>query len=182
MSLELKINNRTARIEILTRNGSHYRVLIDNKEYELDIEKVEHNAYSILHQGKSINMEMIEGKSANHYQVNTYNRYYEIDIIDAATRYRHHFNGQITSLDRFITSPMPGKVVKILVEEGEAVARNQTLIVVSAMKMDSEYKSPFDGVIKTVLVKEGQAVDALQHLIEIENMGKEEGKSKKGKG
>jgi biotin carboxyl carrier protein len=67
-----------------------------------------------------------------------------------------------------ISSPMPGKVVKIPVVEGEQVKKGDTVITISAMKMESEYKSPIDGKIVKIHVQEGSTVDANQILIEIE--------------
>jgi biotin carboxyl carrier protein len=63
---------------------------------------------------------------------------------------------------------MPGKVVKISVAEGDAVTRGQTVLILSAMKMESEYKSPVDGTVKKIAVKEGDVVEGNQVLIEFE--------------
>ena len=64
-----------------------------------------------------------------------------------------------------ISTPMPGQVVKILVEEGQKVKGGETVIIVSAMKMESEYKVQKDRVIKQILVKEGENIDGDQPLI-----------------
>ncbi len=63
---------------------------------------------------------------------------------------------------------MPGRVVKILVKEGDKVKGGDTVIVVSAMKMESEYKVVKDRTILKVLVKEGENIDGDQPLIELE--------------
>ncbi len=168
MSLEIKTKDRTAKIEVLEQNGSVYRVKIDDKEYEFDVEKVEEGVYSILHDNRSINMEMIEVDAPNKYNVNTINDFYEIEIIDAAARYRNNSGGGLESNDKFISSPMPGKVVKILLKEGDKVEKGQTVIVISAMKMESEYKSSFDGVIKKIFVEEGSTTEANTVLVEID--------------
>ncbi len=170
MSIELKIDTRLAKIEILEKVGSNYKVLIDKREYHLDIEKVEAGAYSILYNGKSINMEMIEGHTPNHYKVNTIENYYEIDVIDAATRYRSASKSHLDAGDNIISTPMPGKIVKIPVAVGDEVELGQTLIVVSAMKMESEYKSPGAGTVKKIFVHEGDAVEGHQPLVEIETV------------
>lgn len=170
MSIELKIDTRIAKIEILEKVGSKYKVLIDNREYNVDIEKVEAGAYSILYNGQSINMEMIEGHKPNHYKVNTIENYYEIDVIDAATRYRSASKRHLDAGDNIISTPMPGKIVKIPVSEGEAVEEGQTVIVVSAMKMESEYKSPGTGTVMKIFVQEGDAVEGQQPLVEIETV------------
>jgi len=168
MPVELKIDTRRARIKILEQDGSKYKVDIDGRIYDLDLEKVETDTYSVLLDGQSINMEMIEGDTMNHYKVNTINNYYEIEVIDAATRYRNSSKSALDGGGNTISTPMPGKIVKIPVKEGDAVEKGQTVIVVSAMKMESEYKSAIDGVVKHIFVGEGDAVEGHQPLIEIE--------------
>ncbi|MFA4640979.1 sodium-extruding oxaloacetate decarboxylase subunit alpha [Pyrococcus kukulkanii] len=66
-----------------------------------------------------------------------------------------------------VTAPMPGKVLKILVREGDRVRIGQGLLILEAMKMENEIPSPMDGVVKRILVKEGDAVDTGQALIEL---------------
>ena len=67
-----------------------------------------------------------------------------------------------------IRSPMPGKVVKVLVRVGDQVKAGQGLIVVEAMKMENELRAPRDGRVKEVPVREGQAVEAGQPLAVLE--------------
>jgi len=59
-----------------------------------------------------------------------------------------------------IVAPMPGKVVRLLVREGDHVEAGQGLLVVEAMKMQNEIRSPKSGAIERVLAKEGQPVNA----------------------
>jgi biotin carboxyl carrier protein len=60
---------------------------------------------------------------------------------------------------RKIVAPMPGRVVRLLVEENSEVATGQGVIVVEAMKMQNEIKSPKKGVVKKILVLPGAAVN-----------------------
>ncbi len=66
-----------------------------------------------------------------------------------------------------IKAPMPGLVIKILVEEGMSVMAGDKLIIVEAMKMENILKSTINGTIKKIHAKEGQAVDKDAILIEI---------------
>lgn len=66
-----------------------------------------------------------------------------------------------------LTAPMPGRVVKILVSEGEVVAHGAPAIIVEAMKMENELHAPTAGVVQRVAVREGDTVDAGQVLLEI---------------
>ncbi|MBN2806898.1 MAG: biotin/lipoyl-binding protein [Prolixibacteraceae bacterium] len=168
MPFELRIKDRTAKVEILDQQGSFYQVKIGEKLYQIDVTKVESGVYSVIYQGKSINMEMIEGSTSNTYIVNTRSNDYQVAIIDAKTRYLEARKGDHDSGETIISSPMPGKIVRLLVKKGEKVAKGDTVIIVSAMKMESEYKSPVDGIIAKIFVKADDVVDAHQPLVEIE--------------
>jgi biotin carboxyl carrier protein len=67
-----------------------------------------------------------------------------------------------------IASPMPGRVIRVLVEAGQAVEAGQGLIVVEAMKMQNEMKSPRAGKILEIRTAAGAAVAAGDVLLAIE--------------
>lgn len=67
-----------------------------------------------------------------------------------------------------LAAPMPGKVVRMLVEEGAEVEAGQGVVVVEAMKMQNELKAPKKGVVKKVMAKEGTTVNAGDTLAIIE--------------
>jgi biotin carboxyl carrier protein len=67
-----------------------------------------------------------------------------------------------------LVAPMPGLVRSVNVEQGEAVMKSQTLLVLEAMKMEIRIQAPRDGLVKKLLVKQGQTVEREQVLIEIE--------------
>lgn len=169
MALDIKIGDREAHVRLIKREGSKATIQIDEKIYDVDIIMVEEGVYSIIHEGKSYNIEMIQGNGPKNYFVNTYYSSHELDIIDAQSRYQQNRNKDgLHSGDKVISTPMPGKVVRIPVQLGEKVEKGTTLIVISAMKMESEYKSPADGVVKKIYVTEGETINGHQPLIEIE--------------
>ncbi len=69
--------------------------------------------------------------------------------------------------DGVITSPMPGRVLKILVQEGDLVTSGTPLIVVEAMKMENELFAERDGTVAKVFVAPGTNVEGGAKLIEI---------------
>lgn len=76
-----------------------------------------------------------------------------------------------------ISSPMPGRVLKINVEEGIRVKKGELLMVVEAMKMENNIYSPFDAQIDKIMVKQGDNVEAnarLVHLTELKESPVEE--------
>jgi len=169
MALDIKIGDRIANVRLVKKDGSKATIEVDDKLYDVDIVMVEEGVYSIIHDGKSYNIEMIQGNSPKNYFVNTYYSSLEVDIIDAQSRYQQNRNKDgIHSGDKIISTPMPGKIVRIPVKEGDVVEKGSTVIVISAMKMESEYKSPTDGVVKKIYVNEGDTINSHQPLVEIE--------------
>jgi biotin carboxyl carrier protein len=67
-----------------------------------------------------------------------------------------------------ISAPMPGKVIRVLVAPGDAVAPRQGLVVIEAMKMENELRASGAGRVKTVRVAEGQSVEAGALLVTVE--------------
>ncbi len=67
-----------------------------------------------------------------------------------------------------ITAPMPGKIVKVLVVEGQQVSRGQGLVVIEAMKMQNELHAPRAGRIERIYAAEGSGVEAGAKLLRLE--------------
>ena len=171
MELELKVNNRNAIIKEVKREGNILTLAVDDAIYEVDIVKVNSQELSVLYHGKSFNVEVIESKEPKHYNVNTRDFKFDIEVIDNESRYRQsRMQSKPVLNDNIIRSPMPGKVVRVFVKPGDIVEAGQPLIVLSAMKMESEFKAGQRGVVKEVPVKEGDTVDNDQLLVVIEDI------------
>jgi biotin carboxyl carrier protein len=67
-----------------------------------------------------------------------------------------------------LNAPMPGKVFKVLVKNGDAVQKGQTLLILEAMKMEHAIKADKDGKVKKILFKEGDLVQGGMSLAELE--------------
>ncbi|MDX6480924.1 MAG: 3-methylcrotonyl-CoA carboxylase alpha subunit [Gaiellaceae bacterium] len=67
-----------------------------------------------------------------------------------------------------VTAPMPGTVIRVLVEPGEQVTARQPLVVLEAMKMETPLVSPFDGTVRAVHVAEGDRVAGGALLVELD--------------
>lgn len=76
--------------------------------------------------------------------------------------------GEIAKKGAQIKAPMPGKVIRVLVEPGQQVTAGQGVIVVEAMKMQNELKSPREGRVSAITAREHQAVNAGMVLMTIE--------------
>ena len=64
-----------------------------------------------------------------------------------------------------VEAPMPGKILNIKVSEGQAVKFGEVVVIMEAMKMETEIVAPADGTVAQILVKAGDAVDTGAALV-----------------
>ncbi|MDP8205690.1 MAG: biotin/lipoyl-containing protein [Candidatus Electryonea clarkiae] len=76
--------------------------------------------------------------------------------------------GQSADNENSVTAPMPGKVIKVLVQTGDTVEEGQPVVIVEAMKMEHILRAPKDGTITKIDCAEGQHADPGVPLVEIE--------------
>ena len=74
----------------------------------------------------------------------------------------------VAGTGQVISAPLSGNVFKILVNEGDEVADGDVVIILEAMKMETEIRSAFDGTVGRIVVKDGDAVASGQALIELQ--------------
>ena len=70
-----------------------------------------------------------------------------------------------------LEAPMPGKILELLVAEGDEVDEGQPVAILEAMKMENELKAPAAGVVASVSVTESDNVEKNQTILEIEPRG-----------
>ncbi|MGQ1890457.1 acetyl/propionyl/methylcrotonyl-CoA carboxylase subunit alpha [Thermophagus sp. OGC60D27] len=75
--------------------------------------------------------------------------------------------------DNRVIAPIPGKISKILITNGDTVTNNTPVAILEAMKMENTLHAQTDGIIKTINIKEGEQVKAGQILVEIKKSSKE---------
>ena len=169
MAIEIKINDKTSWVKLINQNGNLLEIEVDGKIYEVDLLHTSGGTFSIIESGRSYNIELVPLKQPKKYTAHTLYENYDVEIVDAEARYliNRGSNGSVSN-EKTISSPMPGKVVKLMVNEGDVVKKGETAIIIAAMKMESEYKAPVDGIVKKTYVKEGDTIEGNQILIEIE--------------
>jgi len=96
--------------------------------------------------------------------------HWDVEVLDERTR---HIRSLTAGAERHrgpvtLRAPMPGLVVRILVEPGQEVAAGAGLVVLEAMKMENELKAPAAGIVGAVRAQPGQAVDKGQVLVEFQ--------------
>ena len=64
-----------------------------------------------------------------------------------------------------VEAPLPGNILRICVSEGDSVAEGDVILVVEAMKMETEIKAPEAGTVQSILVAQGDKVQTGQTLV-----------------
>ena len=77
-------------------------------------------------------------------------------------------SAQTVFSDKILRSPMPGRVISIMVRPGDKVSVGDEVCVVEAMKMEQSIRAPMDGIVKTVHVQPMDSVSTDDPLIELE--------------
>jgi biotin carboxyl carrier protein len=95
---------------------------------------------------------------------------YDVEALDERSRAIRELSGASTlpSGPAPLVAPMPGMIVRIAVQVGDAVQAGQSLIVMEAMKMENELRASTAGTVKAVLAQAGTAVEKGAVLLELE--------------
>ena len=169
MPVEIKLDKRVAWVNLLKQDGNLLEIEVDDKVYKVDLMHTADGTFSIIENGHSYDIELVPDAEPKKYTAYTLYDTFDVEVIDAEARYLRNRNANGTvSADNNVSSPMPGKVVKVMVNEGDQVKEGDTVIIISAMKMESEYKAPKDGTIKKIHVKNEDTIDSNQILIELD--------------
>ena len=158
MKYEVLLAGKTRVVE-LSRSNDAWRISLDGTELDTSVVEVAPNTFSVLLHGESHQIR-IAPRTDGTLILHSGLAEYHAEVTDSRL-WRGRKHGAITAEGRQqITAPMPGKVVRVLVSEGDAVEAGQGLLVVEAMKMQNEIRSPKDGKVEKLLAKENQPVNA----------------------
>ncbi len=144
---------------------------IDGETVEVDAAQlaasaeVEPDVYSILHDGKSYEVRVFKGPDG--LTVQAAGRRVNAQVRDPRD-YTKGSRHAVGSGRQNINALMPGKVIRVLVKQGESVEIGQGLVVVEAMKMQNEMRASRPGHVAEVRVKDGDTVGAGETLLVLE--------------
>jgi biotin carboxyl carrier protein len=158
MKYEVLLAGKTRLVE-LARVEDDWKIALDGKELDASVAEVAPNTFSVLLNGESHQIR-VAPRADGPLTLHTGLAEYDVEVTDPRVwRGRRHGALQVEGRQQ-VTAPMPGKVVRVLVSEGDAVEAGQGLLVVEAMKMQNEIRSPKNGKVEKLLAKEGLAVNA----------------------
>lgn len=143
----------------LERDQDRWKIVLDGRPVEADVVQISPHTLSVLLDGQSFEVHIMESPDGQ-LKLQTGLREFTAAVADPrAWRGRAHGAVQLEGRQQII-APMPGKVVRLLVQSGDQVEAGQGLLVIEAMKMQNEIRSPKQGAVERFLVQPGQAVSA----------------------
>ncbi len=143
-------------------------ILVDGVPYEVDFDSVSGQpVYSLLLDGQSY--ETYVYSSDEGWQVLLHGILYPATVEDEREkRLRIAAGARVAERGEYhLKAPMPGLVVAVLVNEGQAVQTGDVMVVLESMKMQNELKSPKPGTVARVRVKSGDSVEHKQTLLSV---------------
>ncbi len=156
MTYDIAIDGKSHRLE-LSRADNRWSCRLDGREVEVDAVLARPDVLSLRigNQAYEVKCERVAGDL--HLWVGSAR-------FAAEVRDPRSLRGRVRAVDdrgpKKLTAPMPGKIVRVLVSEGDEVEAGAGVLVVEAMKMQNELKSPKKGRIQKILVSAGAAVNS----------------------
>lgn len=164
MTFDVLLDGRTLRVEVRNQ-GVRYSVTLGGRTLEVDYQQTGGGFASLLIAGHSY--EVAVSRLGTAYRVAFPDDEVLLELGPAARGGVAAPRGTAAGPAR-ILAPMPGKIVRLLVEPGQQVQADQGLVVVEAMKMENELRAPRAGRVRETSVREGQAVEMGAVLVVVE--------------
>ena len=169
MRLNAEIEGERVALEV-RREGGRVFAEVGGRRYELEARALDAGEYLLLHEGRVYECRVsgAGAAGAGEAEVSAGGRTYRVRLADpkrlrGANVAAGHGGGRAQVL-----APMPGKVVRVLVEQGQSVEAGEGLVVVEAMKMQNELKTPKAGTVVELRAQVGATVNAGEVLAVVE--------------
>jgi biotin carboxyl carrier protein len=164
VTYDVNIEGQNYRLE-LTRSEGRWECQLNGERIEVDAVLARRDVLSLILDGKAYEIKRERTATDMHLWVGSVR--YAAQVRDPRSL-RSRAAANDGQGPRKLIAPMPGKVVRLLVEENAQVDAGQGLLVVEAMKMQNEIKSPRKGVVRKIVATEGASVSAGDVLAVVE--------------
>jgi len=162
--LDVIVDGRPHRVEVTGGKG-RYAVAVDGRSLEVDWREAGGPFVSLLMDGRShhVGLEPCPGG----YRVLVGSDEFAVELLERNRVDAVPARGGAAGPARLV-APMPGRIVRVMVESGQEVAAGQGLVVMEAMKMENELRSPRAGRVAEVHAHERQTVETGALLVVVE--------------
>lgn len=169
------------------RSMSHWKATVNSKEYDIsfdsgsftlngkpqavEIAEIRKNEFSVLASSRSYHAEVVEfHRSEKRVVVQVNGNEYAVELKDKFDLLLQQMGMHKRAVHSAgsLQAPMPGKVLRVDVKQGQQVKKGESILILEAMKMENAIRAPGDGIVKRIHVKAGDAVEKGCVLVEME--------------
>ncbi|MBI3892586.1 MAG: biotin attachment protein [Candidatus Wallbacteria bacterium] len=166
MNLTFELDGETVSIDLEPAADGGYRARLEGRELAVHVHHITPVYAVFTAAGRTYRAQLAAARNAHHVAID--GEFYDFQVVTQRSRERSGGGRGAQSGGARITSPMPGKVIRVLVEDGQEVAAGQGLLILEAMKMENEIRTPVAGKVKRVHVTAAQMVMPADLLVEVE--------------
>ena len=141
---------------------------IDGNAFEADIVEFKKGRFHIIIENRSFTAEVVSMNAEEKlFVIKVNNHVYTVSVRDKYDDMLREMgiDGGKNKKVSDIKAPMPGMVLKVMVESGQKIQKGDALIVLEAMKMENILKAPADGVVRKIHIIKGDKVEKNQVLV-----------------
>jgi len=163
MDISFVYNKKEFKLNLKEAQSGHLQITVNKKKYDVSVEFFS-GEEMLLKIGSRV-YDVIVNQNSNSYNVCMKGKSIKVDKASPFQTIRNSF-GSTRRMD--VKTSMPGRVVELLLREGDNVKEGSPVLVLEAMKMQNEIKSPRKGRIKSIYPKAGDSVEAGAVLFSVE--------------
>ena len=168
MKLQARIGDYRTKV-VISREGSRCVAETGGRRYEIDLQEPARGSYLLILAGQVFDCRLEDTpESGRPVGVVVGGRHYLVTLSDPKRLLGSLSTGLLPDGAARVIAPMPGKVVRVLVEVGTQVEAGTGIVIVEAMKMQNEMKSPTSGTVVAVNVQAGTTVNGGDVLAVVE--------------
>jgi biotin carboxyl carrier protein len=166
MELIVRAGDREEKVRVRRIDGG-YEVVVGDRAYQVDAAAMHNGVRSLRIDGEQ--HEVSVRRKGEDWAVVSRQGAVTVSVTDPLTHLANQTRGgKGGRRHQRVDAYMPGRVVALLVQEGDEVAAGQGILVLEAMKMENEIRAEHEGRITKLHVEPGQAVDTGNPLFEME--------------
>lgn len=146
-------------------------VFLDNVLTDVDFISLGEGKFHFIRDKKSYTAEVVEiNRAEKKFKIKVNNNLFYLEIKDQYDELLKNLGLDNLNSQKIkeIKAPMPGLVLKILVNEGDLIKKGENLLILEAMKMENMIKAPSDLIVKKVNVKVGDKLEKNQLMLSLE--------------
>jgi len=151
--------------------NEEYKLMIDPNDLNWDLLEIKDGKFHILQDNQSFDATVLDANyETKTFRIKINKNVYEVNLKDKFDLLVEQlgFSNMTVQKVNNIKAPMPGLVLDVLVQPGDAVAKGDSVLILEAMKMENVIKAEGDAVVKSIEITKGTPVEKNQILVEFE--------------